>query len=321
MDPKILPHMAVYILTVAFMLVFFSCLQPNAGRISGESLSGFIMHNGLKRTYWLHVPPQSHGKNSVPLVFALHGGGGSGKKMAGFTGLSRLADREGFMVVYPDGVEKHWNDGRGLARYRSQRENIDDVGFISGLIDTLAKEYPVDLGRVYVTGASNGAMMSYLLACELTDKITAIAPVIGALGENIAQSCSPTRPIPVLMIGGRADPLVPWQGGDVHFFRKKFGKVISFPQTLAFWVAHNGCLEMPQISWLPDVDPHDGTRIKKTSYRQCRQGVEVVLYEIQDGGHTWPSGYQYLPEYIIGKTSRDIDGAEVIWDFFERFRR
>ena len=107
-----------------------------------------------------------------------------------------------------------------------------------------------------------------------------------------------------------------------HFrFHEKFGKVISFPQTLAFWVAHNNCLEMPQISWPPDTDPHDGTRIKKISYRQCRQGVEVILFEIQGGGHTWPSGYQYLPEHLIGKTSRDIDGAEVIWDFLKQFSR
>jgi polyhydroxybutyrate depolymerase len=321
MDSKILSRTAILILAAAFILAFISCRQRNISPLSGDDLPGFIMHDGLKRTYWLHVGPQFHGQSPMPLLLVLHGGGGSGAKMAAFTGFNRLADRQGFMVVYPDGIEKHWNDGRALVRYRTQRENIDDVGFLSSLIDTLIKGYPVDSGRIYVTGVSNGALMSYRLACEMADGITAIAAVIGAMGENMTHICHPTQPIPVLIIGGRDDPLVPWQGGDVHFFRRKLGRVISFPQTLAFWATHNGCQETPQIFWLPDVDPHDGTRIKRTSYRRCRQSVEVILYEIRGGGHTWPSGPQYLPEFIVGKTSRDMDGAKVIWNFLKQFRR
>jgi polyhydroxybutyrate depolymerase len=168
---------------------------------------------------------------ATPLVFALHGGGGTGKKMNRLTDFNRLSDQHGFIVIYPDAVEKHWNDGRGLTDYRAQRENIDDVGFISNLIDVIAGDYAIDRKRVYVTGASNGAMMSFRLACELTDKITAIAPVIGALGENISEKCTPSKPIPVFIIGGTGDPLVPWNGGHVHLFRKKLGSVLSFPET------------------------------------------------------------------------------------------
>ncbi len=317
MNSKTLSPIAVLTLTVALMLGLIACRQQNIAQRSGDDISGFIMHNGLKRTYRLHVPSRPPGKSSMPLLIVLHGGGGGGDRMAVFTGFDRLADREGFLVAYPDGIEKHWNDGRDLACYRAQRENVDDVRFISDLIATLKTDYPVDPGRVYVAGVSNGAMMSYRLACELTDEIAAIAAVIGAMGANIARSCVPTRPIPVLMIGGTADPLVPWQGGEVRFFRRRLGKAISFPQTLAFWAAHNGCPANPQISWLPDADPRDGTRIKKTAYRRCRQGVEVVLYEIEGGGHTWPSGPRYLPEFIVGRTSRDMDGAEVIWNFFK----
>jgi len=162
-------------------------------------------------------------------------------------------------------------------------------------------------------------MMSFRLACELTDKITAIAPVIGSFGENISKTCTPSTPIPVLIIGGTGDPLVPWNGGDVHFFRRKLGKVLSFADTTRFWVTHNGCSPDPDIAWQPDVDPEDGTRIRKKVFSQCNQGVNVILYEVQGGGHTWPGGPQYLPEWIIGINSKDMDAAEVIWQFFERF--
>jgi polyhydroxybutyrate depolymerase len=105
--------------------------------------------------------------------------------------------------------------------------------------------------------------------------------------------------------------------GHVHLFRKKFGKVLSFADTTRFWLAHNGCSADPDISWLADVDPEDGTRIRKKVYSQCNQGVRVMLYEIQGGGHTWPGGPQYLPEWMIGINSKDLDPAEVIWDFFD----
>jgi polyhydroxybutyrate depolymerase len=310
---------AAYALTLAAILTSISCARATADSSIVQNNAGIISHEGIQRTFQIHVPITLKDKTPLPLVIALHGGGGNGEKMERLSGLSGQADKDGFMVVYPDALDKHWNDGRGLRKYRSQRENIDDVGFISKLIDTLAQDYPIDPKRVYVTGASNGAMMAYRLACELTDKIAAIAPVIGAMGENTAKTCSPTEPLAVLIIGGTADPLVPWEGGDIRFFRQRFGKVISFEDTLTFWVSHNGCSAPADISWLPDMDPNDGTRVKKTVYGQCLQGAEMALYEIQGGGHTWPSGPQYLPESFIGKTSRDFRASEVIWKFFQKF--
>jgi polyhydroxybutyrate depolymerase len=312
---------AKYILIMAAILGLFSCSRTAANSSTAGNAAGVMPHNGIQRTYRLHVPSSCTREAPVPLVLALHGGGGSGQKMEELSGLSDQSDNDGFIVVYPDAVENHWNDGRGLQNYRSQRENIDDVGFIASLIDALAKIYPVDRKRVYVTGVSNGAMMSYRLACELTDTISAIAPVVGALAANTVKTCSPSGAVAVLIIGGTADPLVPWEGGNIKFFRRKLGNVVSFADTLDFWVSHNRCPQTPEVSWLPDTDPHDGTRVKKTIYRQCTQGVEVALYEIRGGGHTWPSGSQYLPEYLIGKTSRDFKGSEVIWKFFKKFSK
>lgn len=280
-----------------------------------------IIVNGLERTYLMHIPLSFDKTKQIPLLIALHGGGGSGEAMVALTlgGFNVLSEREGFIVAYPDGIENHWNDGRGLSRYRTQRENIDDVGFISVLIDHLIKKYNIDKKRIYITGMSNGAMMSYRLACELTDKIAAIAPVAGNIPKNLFPRCLPTRSISVLAINGVNDPLMPYEGGDITgpLGIKKLGKVLSTSETIKFWVNHNQCSSTPIITLELDKDPRDGTRVRKEVYGQGKDGTEVILYAIEGGGHTWPSGYQYLNERIIGKTSKDINANEVIWKFFQ----
>lgn len=241
-------------------------------------------------------------------------------------GFNRLADTEGFLVVYPDaarfpGAKPNWNDGRGVEEYPAHRDGVDDVGFLSVLIDHLAKTYGIDRGRVYVTGASNGAIMAFRLACESSERITAIAPVIGSMAENLAGICAPSRPVSLLMINGTDDPLVPWGGGDVRFGRQRLGRVLSVHEAIRFWVRHNRCDPWPGISPVPDADPSDGTRVVRETYGWCRQGTEVALYRIEGGGHTWPGGYPYAPRSVIGATSRDIDGTRVIWEFFREKSR
>jgi polyhydroxybutyrate depolymerase len=294
------------------------------GIASKESRPGdSIIFAGLERTYRIHMPPTYDKSNAVPLLIALHGGRGSGEKMEELTlrGFNRLSDKEGFIVVYPDGIEKHWNDGRENVKYRAHREKIDDVGFISALIDHLAKQCNIDINRVYATGISNGAMMSFRLGCELSEKIAAIAPVAGSMPENLPGRCLFSRVLPVLMISNTDDQLVPWEGGEIRFGRQRFGKVSSVAESVKFWTTHNQCSSAPNITWEPDRDPKDGTRVRKELYNQCRESSEVVLYGIEGGGHTWPGGHQYLPEWIIGKTSRDIDANEVIWSIFKKHAR
>ena len=308
---------------LGFILIFqtasVSCtrsrIQADRTGIRSKSLT----HNSLQRDYHLYIPSSYRNSTAAPLVIALHGGGGNGHKMEKLSHLNLPANQYGFIVAYPDAVERHWNDGRELKNYRSQKENIDDVGFISKMIDAIGTEYNIDPQRVYVTGASNGAMMSLRLGCELAHKITAIAPVIGSMPENLVTRCAPARPIPLMMINGTDDPLVPWEGGYVHIFRKKLGKIISVPQTVDFWVARNGCSPDPQISMEPDTVPDDNTRVQKSAFGQCTDGADVVLYEVKGGGHTWPGGHQYLPEFLIGKTSRDLNATITIWNFFNGY--
>ena len=233
-------------------------------------------------------------------------------------GFNRLADIEGFIVVYPDGVERHWNDGRNLTRYYAHRENIDDVGFISALIDALNEKYNVDMEKIYVVGMSNGALMAFKLALELSEKISAIAAVAGSMSVNILNMTKPTSEVSVLMINGMDDPLVPWKGGNIHFAGFDLGRILSIPDTVEYWVLHNNCSVKLDRFYLPDIDKTDGSRVWVEQYVNPESGAEVILYGIEGGGHTWPGGYRYLPEKVIGKTNMDINACDVIWNFFKR---
>jgi len=230
-----------------------------------------------------------------------------------FTGFNALADRHGFIVVYPDAFERNWNDGRGDPTIRSQAEGIDDVGFIAALITRLSKEYPIDPGRIFSTGISNGGFMSQLLAARLSSRLAAIAPVAAGMAPSVAAALRPERAVSVLVMNGTDDPLVPYGGGAVARHR---GETVSTDEIIRGWVAANRCTGAPEVVRLPDVAPMDGTRVKKTAYPTCAEQTAVVLYTIEGGGHTWPGGPQYLPRSIVGRVSRDINASEVIWQFF-----
>ncbi|NPA76122.1 MAG: phospholipase [Euryarchaeota archaeon] len=276
-----------------------------------------ITVDGLTRTFIVHIP--THINSTPALLIALHGGGGNGRDMEKLTrlGFNNLADKYGFLVIYPDGIGRHWNDGRNLSQYETQRDNVNDVKFISMLIDWAIKNYNVNASQVFVTGMSNGALMSYRLAYEIPDKITAIAPVDGSIPLNIYLNETPRGQLPVLMINNVADPILPWDGGAPHFGSKKLGKVIGVEATAAFWAKVDNCSLVVAKKYLPDKDPNDGTRAWERMYENNATGMVVELIGIDGGGHTWPDGYHYLPSSMIGRTSNDINACQVIWSFFQ----
>jgi polyhydroxybutyrate depolymerase len=277
----------------------------------------------VKRTYLLHVPsPRPPG--TLPLVIILHGGGGHGKGMVRLTRgeLDALADREGFLVAYPDGLHKRWNDGRGAEVSRTHRENTDDFGFLAALIDRLRTEEDADPARVYAAGISNGGMMACRLGCELAGSIAAIGIVAASMPKMLEATCAPARAVPVIFLCGTDDPLVPFGGGPVKVGRQNRGEVLGARAAAAKWAVLDGCPAAPSApEALPDVDPQDGTRVSRETWGPGRDGAEVVLYTIEHGGHTWPGGRPYLPKFIVGRVSRDLDANAVLWAFFKRHRR
>src|SRR4051794_10686067 len=214
--------------------------RPALARQAGMTAHSLTV-DGRERTYALHLPPAVTTGTVLPLVLVFHGGGGEGKQMPALTGMNGIADREGFVAAYPDGIDRNWNDGRFSQAITTQRFNLDDVGFVSALIDELATTLPIDRSRVFATGISNGGMFSQRLGCELADKVAAIAPVAGSLSELLVPGCAPARPMPVLMIHGDADPLVPWNGGPVAGSGNR-GRVLSVADTVSRWVALDGCV-------------------------------------------------------------------------------
>jgi polyhydroxybutyrate depolymerase len=165
--------------------------------------------------------------------------------------------------------------------------------------------------------------MSYRLACELSYKITAIAPVDGNIPQELFPECPEYEPVSVLSINNTEDPLVPFDGGEIRGSLNKvnLGKVLSVDETIEFWVKRNKCSTIPEVTEVPDLDPEDGTRVIRKRYVNPADRTEVILYTVKGGGHTWPGGLQYLPVRIIGKTSRDFDANEVIWSFFKTHSR
>ena len=307
---------------IVFFLMFLTLLSGCVHKIP-EDPNTFVrefLFDGLQRTYRIHIPPSLPEEFSPALVFVLHGGGGSGEQMERsltLGGFNTLSDENNFIVVYPDGVEKNWNDGRKNTSDFAHQQNIDDVGFFTALIENLTDEFHIDPNRIYATGISNGAMMSYRLALELPEKIAAIAPVAGAIPIDILPKEPVSVPLSVCAISGTSDPLVPWDGGIVGFKRNPRGVVISVPNSVMYWVINNNCNKTPETILLPNTSPTYGTRVYYHKYSNGTNNTEVVLYEIKNGGHTWPDGNAYLPKMLVGRTCRDINANEVIWDFFK----
>jgi polyhydroxybutyrate depolymerase len=311
-------------LAVAFVLVLMfvipailSAQGVGVIRRAGD-YSRSLLSEGRKRTFLLHIPRGWDRSKPMPLVIVLHGGGGTGRKVAALTRFKQVADRYGFVAAFPDGINGHWNDGRNVPNFKSHRENIDDVGFIRLLIERLAQQLNLDSTRVYVTGMSNGAMMCLRLGCDLSDRLAAIAPVCGAVPVDLPESCPQGRPLSVLAINGTEDPFVPWEGGGVGLLNKR-GSVLSVSASIRFWVERNGCAPEPEETRLPQKDPKQGITTVRDVFTGGRDQTEVIAYRVEGGGHTWPGGSERTARF--GKQSRDFDATETIWQFFKRHHR
>ncbi len=277
-----------------------------------------LVHDGLDREYLLYTPRLARRlPGDRPLVLVLHGGGGTHRGTVQNTRrkFHQLADRHGFYVVYPNAVDKTWDFGEGKVSQALDRR-IDDLGFFSLLLDRLSAELPIDPGRVFATGISRGGQASYFLACKMGERIRAIASVAMPLPAFLEDDCRRGPPVGVAVLNGTEDPLVPYDGGQITLFRQQRGRVLSTDATVRLWLERNGCSADSESSTIDETD--DQTRVVRTSWTDCA-GAAVVRYRIEGGGHTWPSGGQYLPKSLVGRVTREIDGAVEAWEFFSGF--
>ncbi|TAH18390.1 MAG: hypothetical protein EAZ08_11630 [Cytophagales bacterium] len=272
--------------------------------------------NGLVRTYWYFLPTEKAENQALPLVIALHGGGGNGKGMSKLSKFHELAEKENFMVVYPDGYNNNWNDGRIGEKNKAYTANIDDVKFISMLIDRLVADFSVDKKRVFATGISNGGHLSIYLSLNLSEKILAIAPVCASIPVNLESDFKIQQPCSVLIMNGTTDKLVKYDGGEV--LSGKRGEVIPTERMVQTYIKNNACAENPIIEEIADSNKKDNCKATKFIYANGKNATEVILVRIDNGGHTWADGIQYLPKFIIGNVCKDFSATDMIWEFFKR---
>lgn len=268
-------------------------VTPAKKLVALEDETGELSHQGRRRTYYIHTPKSYNAKNPLPLVLAFHGYGSQGKDLANNTGFNELADRQKFIIVYPDGLDRRWDvasNGWG---------GVDDVSFVSALIDHLTQIRAIDRRRIYASGVSNGGFLVQRLACEQNSQIAAFASVAATFAGQIRDSCHPPTPISMLMINGTDDRKVPWNGGSpVGWY------FLSVPDTINFWRQHNGCTASSPVKQLPS------SRVEIARYASCRGGSEVELVTLKGVGHVWPRGGS--------GPSQLVNGSQEIWNFFQR---
>ena len=280
-----------------FFFLFFSIF-------SQEAVQGTLLHDNLEREYILYIPNSYDGQEPYPLVLNLHGYTSNGGEQMIYSNLFEVADTANFLIVHPTGTlntinEEFWNSGEIF--------EVDDIGFLSELIDYLVLNYNIDSNRVYSTGFSNGGFMSYTLACELSDKIAAIASVTGSMITNQQNLCNPSRPIPVMQIHGTLDLTVPYFGN---------ADIEPIEEVISHWVSFNNCDSNPIYSLVPDIITTDLCYAEHYKYLNGDNGSSVEFYKVINGGHTWPGAY--VP-FFGNNTNQDFKASEKIWEFFSKY--
>lgn len=282
-------------------LIFLSLLFPST--LFSQSTVHTLEHNGLTRSYRLYVPASYNANTAVPLVFNLHGYTSNAIQQELYGDFRGIADTANFILIHPDGTldvggNRFWNAFGASG-------GVDDVGFINAIIDKIDDDYNIDMNRVYSCGMSNGGFMSYRLACELGDRITAIASVTGTMAINAPALCNPVKPTPIMQIHGTADATVPFNGNTT---------MTAIETLVDFWVEKNNCNSTPIFTEVPDINTTDMCTAQHFLYAAGTNSSTVEFYKIIGGGHTWPNA-----PITIGVTNRDFDASLEIWRFFSQF--
>jgi polyhydroxybutyrate depolymerase len=286
--------------TIALLVLMLSSLLSIVAQPGIERLS----HQNFDRRFTVYLPKGYTPDQKRPLFINMHGFTSTMSQQMTYSGFNATADLKDCIVVYPDGVQNRWNSGTNFG----VSSGVDDVGFLSKLIDRMILLYNADPEMIYSTGYSAGGFMSYRLACELTNRVSAIAPVAASIVEDTYQRCTPARPISVIAFNGTADGVTNFNGFPGNFR--------SVPEVINLWMTKNNCDTPATTTDLPNTVGNDNSTVTKISYDQCDAGSEVVLMRINNGGHTWPGSSQIG----VGNTNRDISANEEMYNFCTRFK-
>jgi polyhydroxybutyrate depolymerase len=295
---------------VSLIVCLVACRKKDNPPDTEYRISSSITVDGKVRTYTLNLPPNYYDASGFSLVIGLHGGGGSGEQFETSTNLTPKANASSFIVVYPDGVQgtgllkaRTWNAG-GCCDYASDN-NINDVKYISELIDKLIASYKIDPKKIYATGHSNGGMLAYKLACELSNKIAAIAP--NASTMVVDRPCAAVRPVPILHMHSVLDMNVPYRGGVGSGFSNHYNPPID--SVLQVWQLKNQCSQSANVVV-------DNASYKLTKWLGCTNNVSVHYYLTKDGGHSWPGGH--AGSLVGDAPSAVINANDLLWNFFQQ---
>lgn len=278
----------------------------------GQQFKDFnIQHGGFDRHFIVFVPTTYKPNSKLPVVFGFHGGGGRGIHQEVASQMSKTAEKNGFILVYPDGINRSWGDSRGTKD--ASLRGVDDKGFIKEIIRILSENYSIDKERIYGTGLSNGAFFSLFVACHMSDVFAAVAPVAGLVPEPDRETCLQGRPMPVFWILGTHDVYIPIGGGNAG---ATSGTVLSAAESFNVFARRNSCKQESGVfAQNPQVE--DGTKVFTKTFTECNEGANVKMVQILGGGHTWPGGTDFLPEGLVGKVSHNYPANDKIWEFFK----
>jgi len=289
------------------ILILLSSFVVGGSALSGEPVEGTLAVGNVDRTF--HVVEPS--RRSSPTAAVLHGAGQTPATMRSLAGWEPLGAEEGFVVVYPEGIDRSWNDGDDSKP--ATRDHVDDAWFVEALVTHLVDELGVDGDRVYAAGFSNGGFMLLRHACRLRDRVAAVGIVAAGVHREIDVFCDGSRTFPAAFILGTDDPAVPWDGwpGYRGLLPRDSGVV---------WARMNKCDRSPEIITLPDRE-RDGTVTHRETYSGCADGATVLFLRVEGGGHTWPGGEPYRPAFMVGRTARDWSATRALWTFFDAHPR
>lgn len=279
---------------------------------AGESYKTIKVEN-IQREFLERIPEKCK-STACALVFVFHGGGGNPEQIETHSGFTKLAEKVGFAVVYPNGLSKQWNDGRDF-----DKRNSDDLAFVDAMIADLRQRYKIELKKIFATGMSSGGFMSFLLGCERSQVFAAVAPVSASLSIGKLDHCAPAVPVSFFNIVGKSDTAVPYEGGRIKVLLgiKNRGSVLSSDESIKILLKADGCNDKAVVTKYDRISK-DETSVEDASYTEgCRNKTEIRRISVVGGGHAWPGHIpehrRFLPSVV---TSEELDATDEIWKFF-----